>query len=287
MKIIIFFLGILLAFQTTRVTEPIKAMSFNIRYGTANDGDNSWTFRKDLVFDLIRDENCDFVGLQESMQFQIDEIMEAIPGYHYVGRSRELDPKKGESTPILYKSDSWKLLDSQTLWLSESPEVPASKSWDAALPRIFTWAKFENNQSTDRIVVYNTHFDHMGHEAREESAKIIVAHMQNHFANDRILLLGDLNASEADLPITYLTKNETYPMIDPYRTIHPEKSDRDVTFYGWKVPPPGEGNKIDYIFINGGLQTIDCYVNDYNLDGRFPSDHLPVIGIFNSNSDKN
>ena len=156
-----------------------RVLSFNIRYGLADDGDNSWPQRRELVFEAIRAGSYDFIGLQEALPFQIEEIQERLPGYGLLSRTREADPNEGEACAIFYRSSRWRLDPEQhgTFWLSATPEEPGSKSWDSSLPRIATWGAFISRQTDQQIYVYNTHFDHRGSAARLESAKLIRAHI--------------------------------------------------------------------------------------------------------------
>lgn len=258
----------------------IKAMTFNIRYGTANDGDNSWKYRRNLVFSVIDNSKCDFIGMQEAMVFQIEEIIQSCPTYKYIGVTRNVDPAEGEASPILYNATKWELIDGQTLWLSETPDKPGSKSWNSSFPRIFTWGKFKNKESSLEILIINTHYDHKSAEARSNSSRVIVKYISDNIKGMNAILLGDFNAPEDEDPIIYLTTNQVHPLVDVYRTIHADPSDDDVTFYGWKEPKPGTGKRLDYIFFSGYLTPLSSEVVKFNINGRYPSDHLPVIAEF-------
>lgn len=260
--------------------DSVKVISFNVRYGEADDGSNSWIYRKNVLFDFIRNENADFLGLQEAMMFQIEEILKHCPGYRYVGQTREADGISGEATPILYRESAYELIEQGNLWLSETPEVPASKSWDSALPRIFTWARFRRKNDGKYLIVYNTHFDHLGEQARFQSSKAIIDHMRQHFRNNDIILMGDFNALEESEPVGYLAGNHTMPLRDAYRNLHPVKEERDMTFYGWNEHTAGTGKRIDYVFYTGSLKPQEAYVSDYHLDLHYPSDHMPVVVSF-------
>lgn len=260
--------------------DTIRAMTFNIRYGTANDGENSWEFRKDLVFNVVMESQCDFIGMQEAMIFQVHEILEHCKEYQYVGVTRETDPSLGEASPILYNSSRWKLIEGNTLWLSESPEIPGSKSWESSLPRIFTWGKFEHNESKRQILIVNTHYDHRSADARYHSSGVIVKYIKQMKSGLPAILLGDLNAGEDQPPITYLIDNEVLPLKDAYRTINMKPEEKDMTFYGWNVHTPGTGKRLDYIFYTGDIKVLSSEVINYNSGGRYPSDHMPVIAEF-------
>ncbi|MBS0000396.1 MAG: endonuclease/exonuclease/phosphatase family protein [Cyclobacteriaceae bacterium] len=280
MKTLIFPLLILLLYPFSTAEDEVKIITFNIRYGTADDGANSWPHRKEVLFDLVRDENADFLGLQEAMIFQIEEIIRQCPGYSYVGRTRQADGITGEATPILYRTDKYDLKDHGTLWLSENPGVPESKSWDTSLPRIFTWAVFSKKNEGKELVVYNTHYDHLGQTARHESSRVIISHMSKHFKDRNIILLGDFNALEESEPIRYLKENDLMILHDSYRGLHQEKNEKEMTFYGWADHEPGTGRRIDYIFHAGAVNPVEVYVSNYHEGERYPSDHMPVVATF-------
>ena len=280
MKLLIFFSLLMILYPSPAPEENVKVMTFNIRYGTADDGDNSWPGRKKILFDLILKENADFIGLQEAMIFQIEEIIQQCPSYTYIGRTRQADRTTGEATPVLYKTAKYDLIDQDTHWLSNTPDVPESKSWDTSLPRIFTWAVFRRKSDGKELVVYNTHYDHLGEIARYESSRIIVSHMHKNFRERDIILLGDFNALEESNPINYLTENEVFRLSDTYRHLNPEKKEKDMTFYGWNEHIPGTGRRIDYIFHAGDLDPLKTYVSNYHKGKRYPSDHMPVVAVF-------
>lgn len=260
--------------------DSLKAMSFNIRYGTADDGDNSWIYRKEMVFRVIRESGCDFIGLQEAMIFQVEEITRNCPAYSYFGVTREVNPKEGEATPILWDSTKWDMVEGNTLWLSEMPEKPGSKSWNTSLPRIFTWGRFVHRISKREILVFNTHYDHRSAEARLNSSRLLVEHIFNTMKGTATILLGDFNAAENKPPIEYLTTNPIQPLVDIYRFLHNEPGEADMTFYGWEEHRAGTGKRLDYIFAAGNLLPVSAEVVTFNVDGKYPSDHMPVIAEF-------
>lgn len=280
MKSIIILLFFLMMGPYSNPDYDVKVISFNIRYGTADDGNNSWPHRKNILFNLIRNENPDFLGLQEAMIFQIEEIIRECPGYKYVGRTREADRTSGEATPILYKASDFELIKQETLWLSETPAVPASKSWDSSLPRIFTWAYFRRKKDQKDLIVFNTHYDHLGEMARLESSKVIVSYMHRYFNEKNIILIGDFNALEKSDPVHYLAENTLMPLSDSYRRLHKKNNEKDMTYYGWNEHIPGTGRRIDYIFYSGSLKPVEVYVSGYHENNHYPSDHMPVVAKF-------
>ncbi|MEM1246493.1 MAG: endonuclease/exonuclease/phosphatase family protein [Acidobacteriota bacterium] len=247
-----------------------------MRYGLADDGPNSWPQRRQLVFDLIERGRYDFIGLQEALPFQIEEILEAVAGYDVYYRTREIDPSEGEACAVLYRSDRWALdeAESGTLWLSETPETAGSQSWDSSLPRIATWVSVEERSAGRRWHVVNTHFDHRGEGARIESAGIVRELAKSLAASTPVVVLGDFNAAESSAPMLELLRAEgDFTLEDSFRKLHPGA--RDVgTFNSWTGETAGD--KIDAVLVGPGIDVLEAEILRDHEDGRYPSDHYPV-----------
>ena len=258
------------------VPQEVNVMSFNIRYGAANDGINKWDNRKEFVYETIKQEAYDFIGVQEALHFQIQAINAELVDHNVFFRGRGWSPLTGEACGIFY-SNSWEIIinESGTFWLSEKPDTPASKSWDSSLPRIVTWAKFRNKISNNFVYVYNTHFDHLGQKAREQSSKIIIEHISKREHDAPVILLGDFNAAENNKAIDILKKGmpEGLSFFDPWNQMHPDEIQRG-TFNYWKSEK--DGPKIDYIFALKGTRVLDAQILRRAFKGRNSSDHYPV-----------
>ncbi len=251
----------------------LEVMTFNVRYGLAADGDNAWLNRRDLVFEVMQGD-WDFIGLQEALVFQIEEIVEALPEYSVLYRTREADPEAGEACAILYRTSRWRLDDqrSGTFWLSETPEVPASKSWDSSLPRVATWGVFRSDEVD--LLVANTHFDHRGEQARLESARLLRHRISKAAAGLPFVVLGDFNAGEDSPPVAELVGAGANPWTEAWRAIHPDE-ERAGTFGSWTGVD--DGPKIDHIFLSTGIDVLSSEIVRWSIDGRYPSDHYPVV----------
>jgi endonuclease/exonuclease/phosphatase family metal-dependent hydrolase len=254
-------------------------MTFNIRYGTAKDGENHWKLRRELVFGVFRKHKPDFVGAQEALAFQILAIAKAAPAYKHVGRSREKNPKHGEATPIFYRHDRWELKNSGTFWLSDTPDRAGSKSWGNTLPRVATWARFVEKRSGRPIVVFNTHLDHRSQPSREKSVVLIAQRMAKMRKADPdlpMVLTGDLNAAESNRAIFYLEgRGEGAPLklVDTFRAVHPDRPYVGTMsrWMGIRIGP-----KIDYVFVTPGAQVLAAEILHDHTDSRYPSDHYSV-----------
>jgi len=251
----------------------LRAMSFNIRLGEANDGANHWKLRKELVFGVIRDHKPDVVGLQEAWKFQIDEILEALPEYALIGRSRQEDPEEGEWCPILYRKADWSPIDSGTFWLSDAPEKEGSMSWGNKIPRICTWGRFKHDESGRTFHLYNTHFDHQSQPSREKSSELCLKQIAERSpAEEAAIFMGDLNAGEKNPAI--MTLNAV--LTDTFEKLHSDvAANKRGTFGAWTGKTSGE--RIDYVFTTpGDWELLDARILHDNTDGRYPSDHYPV-----------
>lgn len=262
-------------------TPLLKVMSFNIRYGAANDGTNSWPHRKDLVLETIKVFDPDLLGLQEVLGFQADFLKENLPGYAFHGVGREDGKEKGEYVPLMYKTSRFTLEDSGHFWFSETPDIAGSKSWDSSLPRMLSWVALRDLKNERVIVFSNVHFDHRGPQARLESAKLMRTKWEE-FQNDNIPLVitGDFNTDEDKAPYAALVNAEGFTgtkLVDSYRVTHPERSPNEQSFGDWKGIRAG--TRIDWILHSPDLVTRQSVINYTQDGGRYPSDHYPVEAV--------
>lgn len=251
--------------------DTLTVMSFNIRYGTANDGDNSWPNRDHLVIQVFRDRNADIVGVQEALGFQIDQITTEFPRYAVIGVGRDDGKTKGEFSAILYRADRFAVDSSGTFWLSDTPEAVASTSWGNSITRICTWARLIDRGSGDAVYVYNTHYDHRSQQSRERSSLLIADRIANRAHNDPVILMGDFNAGESNPAIASLLANPD--LTHTYRSVHPDETTVG-TFNSFKGTSDGE--MIDHIFVSPAFKIRNADIDRTNESGRYPSDHFPV-----------
>ncbi len=256
--------------------DVITVMSYNIRFDNPNDGINAWPYRKDHVAEMMGPDKygTDIVGVQEALRHQLDELQERLPNYDWVGVGRDDGKDAGEFSPIFYRIDRFSLVATNTFWLSESPDYPGSKSWDTAITRIVTWARFSDTQTGKDFYVLNTHFDHRGQQARYESSKMIIEKIGLMDPAIPVIVTGDLNVTEG---------NDAYKLIRDAESLHDARYVSETghqgptaTFNNWEELRPPE-SRIDYIFVSDGIRVLNHRILDDRYDDRFPSDHLPVI----------
>lgn len=264
---------------------PLKVMSFNIRYGAANDGDNRWDNRKNFVAETIQVFDPDLLGLQECLNFQCAFLREQLPGYAFHGVGRIDGESDGEFVPVMYKTDRFELVDSGHYWLSETPEIAGSKSWDSSLPRMVSWVRLRDRKDpeSEPFVFANAHFDHRGKKARRESAKLMWRQHMSGQPDEAVIFTGDFNAGEGSAPYKALVegagqvKEGERPIIDTYRAIHPERQADEATFTRWVGNRAGA--RIDWVLHSDQFTTLSAAINYTNDGGRYPSDHYPVQAV--------
>lgn len=257
--------------------EPLTVMSFNIRYGTADDGDDSWPQRRELLFEVIRQAAPDLVGLQEALGFQLDELGAALPRYARLGVGRDDGREAGEYSAILYDSARFELLAQGTFWFARTPEVPGAIDWGAHLPRICTWARLRDRAVRRTLYIYNLHLDHESQESRENSTRLLAQRIDGRGDDAPYIVTGDFNAGESNPAITYLIGSSaaasTARLRDSYRVVHPDAVDVG-TFNGFRGD--ASGDKIDYILVSHAWSVESAEIVRTSRDGRYPSDHFPV-----------
>ncbi len=257
----------------------LHVMSFNIRYGTANDGPDHWKNRKEQVFELIGRSDCDLIGLQEALRFQIDEIRAAVPVYGEIGVGRDDGRTKGEYSGILYRTDRLIVAEAGTFWLSDTPEVPGSMTWGNRITRICTWGRFIHKPSGKAFYLFNTHFDHQSQPSREKAAVLVARRIRDRQHPDPVIFMGDINAGESNAAVRYfkgdldLDGKTPVPFVDSFRLLHPDATEVG-TFNAFKGTRTGE--KIDYIFVQPGTKVLEARILYDNENGRYPSDHFPI-----------
>ena len=299
MRSFCFFIVSLCTFSSLLANDSIRVLSINVRCSTAKDGENDWSKRKEFMTEIIASGNYDFIGSQETVMHpdpernQVAYIASKLPKYGLLGRSREVDPAVGEAMTIFYKKARWKIddADQETFWLSDTPEVPGSKTDPkAGCTRSVTVALFHEHKEglpTGRsLYVYNTHYDHMSEEARQRGAKQLMDRIAARKQKEiPIVVMGDMNCGERSPAIRFMQGtpmklddkewNPPYKLVDTFRAVNPDVTDVG-TFNGFRAPGK---EKIDYIFVSPGLKTISAEILRTQRDGRYPTDHFPIDAV--------
>ena len=249
--------------------ETLPVMSFNVRYGTADDGDNVWENRRDAACAMILDQRPAVFGVQEALDFQLDYFKEHCPGYEYVGVGREDGVHDGEHMSVFYDTDRIELVEWGTYWLSETPFQP-SLGWDAACRRTATWTLLKDKLAGREFYFVNTHLDHVGKEARRKGLLLLVERIGAMNPDGfPMILTGDMNVYPDDPCL-----NELRTLMADARQTAPE-TDNDVTWHDWGRIE--HEKPIDYVFYSGfdGCDKFEVIRKAYP-GAPFVSDHYPV-----------
>lgn len=259
--------------------ESIRVMTFNIRYDNPDDGPDAWQYRKDFVASMFRFHKADIIGTQEGRLNQLQDLDSRLSEFSRVGLGREAGEDQGEYCAIYYRTDRFDLIETGTFWLSDTPNIAGSVGWDALLPRIVTWARFYDNRNDELFITFNTHFDHIGVEARYQSSMLILEKIAELSNEDPVILTGDLNTMESQNPYKILAEADMGPVkFELFDGFYHSKYDHHgptSTSNGFKEIVPGR--RIDYIFVDSKFSVIQHGILADIRDGHFPSDHLPVI----------
>ena len=264
----------LIGFAAAQAPAPLNVMSFNIRYGTANDGDNRWELRRDAVVETIESFRPDVLGVQEALHFQLEELVAAMPQYDLIGVGRSDGVQAGEYAAILVDTSRLEILGQDTFWFSDTPDVPGSTSWGNDITRICTWARLRDRASGRSFYVFNVHWDHRSQPSRERSGELLLrAIAQRRFDGDPVIVTGDFNAGETNPAFRQLLQAPEIALSDTFRSIHPDASEVG-TFNGFEGTTSGE--KIDAVLASGQWEVVAAEIASAARQGRYPSDHFPV-----------
>jgi len=277
MKKIIFFLFLVATVASEVQSQTISVATYNLRYQNDDDSikGNAWSKRCPVICGMVRFHDFDIWGAQEVLYSQLNDLQKGLNEYGYAGVGRDDGKTKGEYAPVFYKKDRFTCLQSGHFWLSPITDKP-NKGWDAALPRICTWVRLQENGTNRIFWFFCLHFDHIGVTARRESAKLVLKKINELCADEPVILVGDFNVDQHDESYTLLQTSGK--LTDTYETAKIRYA-LTGTFNDFN-PDEHSDSRIDHIFISSGFDVIrygiltDTYRDENGL--RLPSDHFPV-----------
>lgn len=258
----------------------LRIISYNIRYNNPNDGENAWPHRKARVIDLLNRHQPDLIGLQEVRKEQLDDLIAGLPDFGWVGVGRDDGKEAGEFAAIFYRKSRLQLAQSGTFWLSETPAQAGSVGWDASLPRIATWAEFVDLPRAGRILHVNTHFDHRGMVAQVESARLLRRFVATRMPPLPTIVTGDFNCVEGSEPYLALTEAGTIAPLQDAMHVTQRPHEGPLGSFNENFSEPVY-DKIDYLFVwqpgDAAIQLQRHVILADQQEGRYPSDHLPIL----------
>lgn len=275
------FLVTLILFCGTRLCaqdNTLRVMSFNIRYDNPNDAPNDWINRRDSLARFILNQDADIIGVQEALHNQMDDLALRLTDYTYVGVGRLDGKQAGEYAAIWYRKSRFELLEEQHYWLSPNPDVAGSIGWDAACERILTYAKLRDCKTKKDLLVLNTHFDHVGVEARRQSALFSLNRLNQCTEVMPIIFMGDLNMPPTDDSYKILTSaSKNKQTLMDTRLFAKERKGEESTFHNWGRIAPKHRERIDYILVSPSITILTNEHISTQLERLYLSDHDAVL----------
>ena len=263
----------------------LTVATINIRVDSKKDSLNRWEQRKQLLFDFVRQQDLDVIGLQEVYPRAMKDIYKGIPGYAFIRRENK---EKRADAPILYRKSAYKKIAQGTFWLSEFPDSVGFIGWDGRHPRFVNWAVLKCRRTGKVFCVANTHLDNAGQQACEEGIKLLKERLASLATQYPIILMGDMNSSEADSAVYQPALHNAFELHDTYN-IAKRREGVDYSFHGFGKRAIDKRKRVDFIFVSDSID-----VNMFNIpqerlrvgdgtsgieqqQGIYLSDHCPVI----------
>lgn len=298
MKKHVIFILIAICLFSTVDAQKLTIASYNIRNENQGDADkgNGWKQRCPVITQLIRFHNFDIFGSQEVLYGQLNDMLNQLSDYSYIGVGRNDGKNDGEFSPIFYKKDKFEIRKSGHFWLSEIGDKP-NVGWDAALPRICTWGKFKLKGSKDSFWFFNLHMDHKGVKARVESSKLVIEKIKSMCGDEPVVLTGDFNVDQTSEGYKILCDSGI--LRDSYK-IAEIRYALNGTANAFN-PTLKTDSRIDHVFVSKGFRVLrygvltDSYRSEtsdsaeeiksgnfpkeltlHQYEIRLPSDHYPV-----------
>lgn len=267
-------LGLALLASAASGQAAVRVLTFNIRFGTANDGEHAWPYRRDHVITTIRDHAPHLLGVQEALRAQLDEIGAALRGYRELGTGRDDGKAAGEYSALLIDTTRFVVVTHGQFWFSDRPEEPGSMTWGNKYPRVCVWARLADRATADTILVFNQHWDHEVQRSRERASALLLARMALQQAEWLpTLVMGDFNSGERNPAFRRLLGNSTIRLRDSFRARAPNAKVVG-TFNGFKGDSTGD--KIDAILITPQWTVLDASIDRRRFGRLWASDHFAV-----------
>jgi endonuclease/exonuclease/phosphatase family metal-dependent hydrolase len=254
----------------------VKVMTFNIKAKNLMDIFDRWNSRKQGVFEVIKDHAPDIFGLQEPLHNQLEQIQQAFPQYACYSAGGSDGKNRGESCPIFYRKDRFKLLDSGTFWFSDQPDKPGTQGWGEPVPRFCSWVVLAEKGRNTSFYVYNTHLAWASQRSRNKSVRLLQKEITARNSSLPFIIMGDFNMKLTNPAVKFLLNSSPEnqsPVTDAWLSVHPDNPDISTCNFGTLATGP----QVDHIQLGLGLKAIEVNIDNRKFNGHYPSDHFPVI----------
>ncbi|MFI5734961.1 GDSL-type esterase/lipase family protein [Kribbella sp. NPDC051587] len=271
--------------HSSRPSPPLHVMQYNLRYASATPP-NDWAARRPVMREQLRQAKPDLLGTQEGLTAQLADLANDLgPSYGAIGRGRD-GGDEGEHMKVFYNKQRLQALQTGDYWLSDTPDVVASKTWDGCCRRMVTWVKFKDLSSSTQFYAVNTHFEAFDATARSKSADLVLARLKNFDHRLPVIMTGDFNEPAGPASTVYTKLVTSGHLADAWATAD-EVGPAYGTAPGYQTPKMND-KAIDWILTTPGSQVSKSVVNTFSQNGQYPSDHLPVeswIALRSTDSD--
>jgi len=274
---------LLLALNLTVLGEDtLRVMSFNVRYASTNQP-NAWADRRPIMKDCLREMNPDIIGTQETLYLQVNDLAEDFPEYDWIGLGRE-GGSHGEFMAVFYRKARFKPLEYDHFWLSDTPDRIGSATWGHENRRMVTWIKFLDRKTNRQFYFFNTHLDHRVQLAREKGAALIRERIAGLNTTLPIILTGDFNAAGGNNKAYSILTDDNF-LTDTWTSAKTRRNETVGTYNDFKKAVEG-APRIDWILTRNGVVADSTEIVTFARDGKFPSDHFPVIATLRFEKEK-
>lgn len=248
----------------------LKVTSANIRFQNPADGPHDWPFRRELMSEIINDFGPDILGTQEGLQPQLLNLASLLPNYTLVDGHRDwIDVRMYPC--IFIKKERIEIIKSGDIWLSETPHIPASKSFDSAFPRLCSWMHAKDLKKNIEFTFVVTHLDHMQRKTRIEQAKVLAQEVKKINGDLPLVILGDFN----DAPSSMVQEEISKPL-----GLKDHWSEQGIPEESSHHKFSGEnetGTRIDWVLASQEFQCSEIYFEKKHSENIYPSDHFPLM----------
>lgn len=247
-------------------------ISSNIRFDNPKDGEDAWAHRRSILSSLLLDHSPDLIATQEGRFDQLMDFRGLLTGYSIIDPHRSWIKERMYPTFFL-KDGSFELIRSEDIWLSETPHVAGSKSFESAFPRLFTWMKIQPKNVKMNFIVVNTHLDHVKQETRLGQIQVLAQEVKKVMdSSSHLIIMGDFNDSP-ESEVRKLLLKEFPDLQDAWKLFNKNEETSHHTFSGVCET----GSRIDWILVDGRLKVTECFMEKRSDQGRYPSDHFPIV----------
>ena len=266
---------------TSAKTGAHRVLTCNVRVALDEDEAKGvgWSARKDICLKVISSKKPDIICLQEVLKVQADDFRKHFSSFQLFGfDGPEMDANPTgyhgiAKNPILFSKDRYELLTGGTYWLSETPLVAGSKSWETARARHANWVRLRDKKSGKELRIVNLHLDHVSGEAKIQQAKMVVDESAQYQSDFIQILTGDFN-TRFDSKVFESVRNGGWK--ESYETIHGQKEAGHTghEFQGTNYDKASSKGRIDYIWYRGNIKPEAASIIKDSVNGKFPSDHF-------------